>query len=310
MEYNVSGGGKSDLYGVEPASYYLRNGLNQLQFVLPLALTFPLIGPIISQFPVMKDGATRIFIAVSPAFVWFLAITLLPHKEERFLYVVYPLITLAAAVMLACTKHILTSKHIPKSLVNTGLLVFLFGTCMLAVSRTVALTLYYGAPMQLFRHLPSGRGGDQGRSSSRVYVCMGSEWYRYPSSFFLPGPEYRLQFVKSGFDGLLPRPFEESANGTMSAPKQFNDMNREEPENYWDDPSRCDYFVTMSLDGSWIDQGLIQQSDNAEEPQWEEIKSIPFVDGSKSPALTRAFYIPTLSYRKNYWARYVLLQKR
>lgn len=304
----MSGGGKSDLYGVEPASYYLRNGLNQLQFVLPLALAFPLIVTIASQIPIVKDGATRIFIAISPAFVWFTAITLLPHKEERFLYVVYPLITLAAAVMLAYTKQVLTSMEIPKSLVNTGLLFFLFGTCMLAVSRTLALTLHYGAPMQLFRHLPAG-GAENAGLSSKVYVCMGSEWYRYPSSFFLPGPEYRLQFVKSGFDGLLPRPFEENANGTMVAPKQFNDMNREESDNYWAEPSRCDFFVTMSLDGSWIDNGLIQQSADAEVPQWQEIRSIPFVDGAKSPALTRAFFIPTLSHRKNHWARFVLLQK-
>lgn len=39
-------------------------------------------------------------------------------------------------------------------------------------------------------------------------VCVGDEWYRYPSSFFLPGPAYRLQFVKSGFDGMLPLPFD------------------------------------------------------------------------------------------------------
>lgn len=41
-------------------------------------------------------------------------------------------------------------------------------------------------------------------------VCVGDEWYRYPSSFFLPGPAYRLQFVKSGFDGMLPLPFDAS----------------------------------------------------------------------------------------------------
>jgi len=39
------------------------------------------------------------------------------------------------------------------------------------------------------------------------HVCVGDEWYRFPSSFWLPGPRYRLQFVKSGFSGLLPRPF-------------------------------------------------------------------------------------------------------
>lgn len=40
------------------------------------------------------------------------------------------------------------------------------------------------------------------------YVCLGDEWHRFPSSFHLPSPAYRLAFVKSGFRGLLPRPFD------------------------------------------------------------------------------------------------------
>jgi len=40
-----------------------------------------------------------------------------------------------------------------------------------------------------------------------ILVCVGDEWHRYPSSFFLPSPSYRLAFVKSGFGGLLPRAF-------------------------------------------------------------------------------------------------------
>lgn len=41
-----------------------------------------------------------------------------------------------------------------------------------------------------------------------INVCVGQEWYRYPSSFLLPGPDYRLQFLKTGFDGLLPAAFD------------------------------------------------------------------------------------------------------
>lgn len=31
-------------------------------------------------------------IALSPVYVWLIAITALPHKEERFMYVIYPLV--------------------------------------------------------------------------------------------------------------------------------------------------------------------------------------------------------------------------
>lgn len=34
----------------------------------------------------------RLAVAVAPVWVWGLAISLLPHKEERFLYPVYPLV--------------------------------------------------------------------------------------------------------------------------------------------------------------------------------------------------------------------------
>lgn len=36
----------------------------------------------------------RLVVAVAPAFVWGAAISALPHKEERFLYPVYPLVRL------------------------------------------------------------------------------------------------------------------------------------------------------------------------------------------------------------------------
>ena len=51
-------------------------------------------------------------------------------------------------------------------------------------------------------------------------VCMGKEWYRFPSHFFLPNGEgdadsggARLEFLKSGFNGQLPKHFD-AINGT------------------------------------------------------------------------------------------------
>ena len=43
IKYNVFGGGDSALYGVESSSFYLRNGLNNLNLVLPLALAYPIV---------------------------------------------------------------------------------------------------------------------------------------------------------------------------------------------------------------------------------------------------------------------------
>lgn len=41
------------------------------------------------------NGGFQLALALSPAYIWFAAISALPHKEERFLYVVYPLVRFA-----------------------------------------------------------------------------------------------------------------------------------------------------------------------------------------------------------------------
>lgn len=92
VRYNVFGGGDSALYGVEGPSFYMRNGLNNLNFVLPLGLVYPLVA-LLDLFQVTgNEWRPRVLITLSPVYVWLAAITALPHKEERFMYVIYPLV--------------------------------------------------------------------------------------------------------------------------------------------------------------------------------------------------------------------------
>jgi len=330
LVYNVAGGGQSALYGVEGPLYYLRNGFNQLQFILPLSLILPLVGMLFwlsggihsSNASTTKKKAQRrsldlnLCVAVSPLFLWLAAITALPHKEERFLFVVYPLACLAAAATLDSAAGLVT-KALPwrnsgRSLSSLGIIVIVGGTAVLSISRTVALVSHYGAPMSIYRALPAlsddgnTAGVDSPLTSSTINVCVGAEWHRFPSSFFLPGPRYRIQFIKSGFNGLLPRAFDESQGGTRAAPPQLNDQNKREPENYLETADNCDYAVTLrnSSDG-WLDGGVL-----GSENEWEVIATQPFLDAGRSPPLTRAFYIPRLSPLKNKWLSYELLKKK
>lgn len=78
-----------------------------------------------------------------------------------------------------------------------------------SLSRLATLGLGFSGPPRVFLALPP--------SSSPTIVCTGAEWYRYPSAFWLPGPAYRLQFVASGFSGLLPRPFDPREVGGAEA---------------------------------------------------------------------------------------------
>jgi hypothetical protein len=68
-------------------------------------------------------------------------------------------------------------------------------------------------------------------------VCLGKEWYRFPSSFNIPQGVH-AKFVKSEFSGLLPGEFSEADAslglfpGTWLVPSGMNDENLEDPSKY------------------------------------------------------------------------------
>lgn len=45
----------------------------------------------------------RLLVVVAPAYVWPVVLSALPHKEERFLYVVYPLVSWPSCSMASPT---------------------------------------------------------------------------------------------------------------------------------------------------------------------------------------------------------------
>jgi hypothetical protein len=57
-------------------------------------------------------------------------------------------------------------------------------------------------------------------------LCVGSEWHRYPSSFFVPAYIEQVKWIDDGFNGLLPFPFNETLGGTKAAPHYFNNKNK------------------------------------------------------------------------------------
>lgn len=68
-------------------------------------------------------------------------------------------------------------------------------------------------------------------------LCYADEWYRFPSHFMLPD-EMRAQFLKSEFDGILPKHFEWTEGFVWDVTSQqrgFNDRNQEEADQYVSD---------------------------------------------------------------------------
>ncbi len=159
-------------------------------------------------------------------------------------------------------------------------------------------------------------------------VCTGSEWYLFPTHFFLPGT-VRLEFLRDGFGGILPQHFAKE-NGTWCEPPQpFNDRNREEPSRYVQ-LERCDYLVLL-LDerqgpkelgplrsglmrgnqGVWPRHSPGSEVGAAIEPRFTVAARRPVISPEHSlSSLGRAFFVPGLSTRTVRFRDYVLFKKQ
>lgn len=337
------GGGDSHLYGVEGPLYYLYSGLLNFNGIWLLALAFPLLvltelglqyaqsepsglnaaptaeeekapprRPIASPFAFYAARLLVILTVVAPVYVWTGALSLLPHKEERFLYVVYPLICLAGALTVQMGEVFLRSVlRVPTSAVNRLVTAGLTVTVLLSVSRTMGLLMHYSAPMQVWAALPSEparvlakpvRGFDAATS----VVCVGGEWYRYPSSFFLPSSKYRLGFLKSSFDGMLPTHFDEEHwpfRGTRSAPAHLNDRNREHPLQYIEGLDHCSYLVQLAPAENYLTPET--------QGEWKMLGRARFLNATASPSLAgRVLWMPgPLGEKQNVYSTYQLFER-
>ncbi|KAM9216976.1 alpha-1,2-mannosyltransferase ALG9 isoform 3-T3 [Leptosomus discolor] len=253
------------------------------------------------------------WLTLAPMYLWIMIFFSQPHKEERFLFPIYPLICLCGAVALSalqkCYHFIFQRYRLEHYTVSSNWLalgtVFLFG--LLSLSRSVALFRGYHGPLDLYPEFhriatdPSIHTVPEGRP---VNVCVGKEWHRFPSSFLLPD-NWQLQFILSEFRGQLPKPFAKGPMATRIIPTDMNDQNKEEPSRYID-ISKCHYLV--DLDTAAETPREPRYSSNKEE--WVTIAYKPFLDASRSSKLLRAFYIPLLSEQYTWYANYTILKSR
>nr|XP_013811792.1 PREDICTED: alpha-1,2-mannosyltransferase ALG9 [Apteryx mantelli mantelli] len=314
--YNVFTSHGPDLYGTEPWSFYFINGfLNfNVAFILAL-LVLPLtclMECLLQKFHVQNLGRPY-WLTLAPMYIWIMIFFSQPHKEERFLFPIYPLICLCGAVALSalqkCYHFIFQRYRLEHYTVSSNWLalgtVFLFG--LLSLSRSVALFRGYHGPLDLYPEFhriatdPTIHTVPEGRP---VNVCVGKEWYRFPSSFLLPD-NWQLQFILSEFRGQLPKQFAKGPMATRIIPADMNDQNREEPSRYID-ISKCHYLV--DLDTAAEAPREPRYSSNKEE--WVTIAYKPFLDASRSSKLLRAFYIPLLSEQHTWYANYTILKSR
>ncbi|KAJ3354464.1 mannosyltransferase [Entophlyctis luteolus] len=331
--YNVfSGEGQGpDIFGTEPWNFYLINGfLNfNIAFIAAL-LSFPIL--IISRSSLPQPTAL-VSLNLMPVYLWLAIFSAQPHKEERFLFVIYPLVAFTAAVATDRTLTISTSvlhhfhnkaagsqkhgkKRKQKSKPRSPVVLILLVSSVfvaLSTSRLAAMVTNYGGPLYIWRYL-----GRHIMTPKQEVVCVGAEWHRFTSHFFVPA-NVSVEFVESGFHGLLPAKFKKSDEGAKplwmrtreASSAGTNAQNRWDPERVVD-ASLCDYLVDSSnrneygsnLQRYWQQKG------------WEVVECSQTLDaGSTRGIIGRAFWapdsvLPFVGGDFRQWADVCLLKRR
>nr|XP_034330527.1 alpha-1,2-mannosyltransferase ALG9 [Crassostrea gigas] len=310
----ISMGKLTDLYGVEPFSFYFLNGfLNfNVMFILAL-LSLPLVY-LVKFLLKLEDRDKPTWLLMLPMYLWMLIFFTRPHKEERFLFPIYPLLALFGAVSIDYLQKLccllMPGQRGQHYTTNTNwipvCLCVLFSA--LSFSRIIALYQGYHAPLDIYVELNRISSDPKVHTlppDKSVNVCVGKEWYRFPSNFFLPGNNWNLQFLQSEFRGQLPKPYSSGEDATKIIPTDMNDLNREEMSRYVN-ISRCHYLI--DLDTQTDTKYEPNYSANSEE--WTVLHSVPFLEASRSHRLLRAFYIPFISSRYCTYVNYNLLKTK
>ncbi|KAJ6120853.1 GPI mannosyltransferase [Penicillium sp. IBT 18751x] len=323
VAYNVFGGEDKgpEIFGIEPWTFYIRNLLLNFNFWFVLAM---LSAPLLLIQALFRSTGTsfqalfRSITLVAPFYMWFAIFTMQPHKEERFMYPAYPFLALNAALAFHTVLSYLGSSNrkeligrVPAKLKLAAIMAVILMAFNAGMLRILGMVTAYNAPLKVFEPLQQVNVAETGTS-----VCFGKEWYRFPSSYFLPH-DMRAKFIRSEFRGLLPGEFPDAPSylarldGASQIPSGMNDLNIEDPSKYTD-ISHCSFLVdsyfpsrpTTELEPHYV----------LDKSQWEPLSCQSFLDSSETGLLGRLIWIPNLPFipaqfqRK--WGQYCLLQRR
>ncbi|KAI1335785.1 Alg9-like mannosyltransferase [Xylariaceae sp. FL0016] len=329
VKYNIfSSTGGPDLYGTEPWTFYFRNLLINFNIWFVLALLALPLFFMQKAFSSKANGfqsGLRTIVFLAPFYMWLGIFSVQPHKEERFMYPAYPFIALNAAMAL----HMILSafgKSDPKSIV--GKIPAQLKLCVVALvlilsfdiglARIIGVYNGYSAPLKIYEPLGAGIAGEKGTGGRGDTVCFGKEWYRFPSSYFLPRGMH-AKFIRSEFRGLLPGEFSEARigfglfPGTWMPTNGMNDQNKEDPAKYVD-IKQCQFLVDTQYSGDKHHLPPHEPDYISDDEKWEVVKCEPFLDAGKTHLLSRVLWMPDLEvipekYERK-WGRHCLLHRK
>ncbi|OXA52135.1 alpha-1,2-mannosyltransferase ALG9 [Folsomia candida] len=324
VKYNILSNKGPELYGTEPWSFYFTNGTLNFNLVFASALISPFL--MLANYK-MESNLMKKMGIVGTIYVWLLVFVLQPHKEERFIFPVFALIPVAGALGidamqkiadLVCSKIFLwwiqRVKDIKKvkvfdyrKIVSSIGVAAILTSSVIGSSRILALYYGYRAPFDVYFAFNRDASTQRALATGKNYtVCYGKEWYRFPSSFFLPSLAWDVRFIESDFKGQLPdlySPFDPA--GTKRIPEHMNDWNREEPTRYVN-ISDCDYLVDL------IDPDRFSAKEPnyaANTADWRILAEQDFLNSAKSHQFFRAFYVPWFSSQYTTYDSYVFMKR-
>ena len=222
------------------------------------------------------------------------------------MFPIYPLICLSAGLAIEAGIELASLIH-PRlsSFCLNASLVLLMMSALISISRGAALYKGFSAPIDVYRELEQINDRMihvMNYDFGQVNVCVGKEWHRFPSSFFLPDHKWKLKFLKSQFAGQLPGYFSEAWNGTRITPSNMNDENREEVSRYVH-LRECHFVIdTDYKEYHGHDVPYVR------DPHLEIISAAEFLDTSRTPFPYRSFYVPLLFDKKWSMINYNLMK--
>ncbi|XP_077869999.1 alpha-1,2-mannosyltransferase ALG9-like [Saccoglossus kowalevskii] len=234
--------------------------------------------------------------------------------EERFLFPIYPFFCLCGAVTLSSVQkiyHLVFFGQKPKHYTtSSNWMAIIVGVvfAILSLSRSVALFHGYHAPLDVYPELTKISEDPVIHAlpvDANVNVCVGKEWYRYTSSFFLPNDRWHLHFIQSDFRGQLPKMYSSHQDATRIIPTHMNDMNLEETSRYLD-IKKCHYLIDLDTPEETQREPRYSQMKH----DWSVVASVNYLDASRSHRFYRAFYVPFLSIPHNTYISYNILKNR
>ncbi|KID79299.1 Alpha-1,2-mannosyltransferase alg9 [Metarhizium brunneum] len=329
VKYNIfSSTGGPDLYGTEPWTFYFKNlALNfNIWFVLALlALPLFLLQKVISPSGQGFQSGLRTVVFVTPFYMWLAIFTAQPHKEERFMYPVYPFLTLNASISLhivlaavGSTDPSTIAGKIPARLKLLAVSAVMLLALDVSLARLYGIYSAYSAPLRIYSRLWQSSHGQTPVGREEDIVCFGKEWYRFPSSYFLPR-DMHAKFIRSEFRGLLPGEFSEAKigfgfwSGTWLPTSGLNDRNEEDPGKYVDIRA-CSFLVDTQYPLRTEPLPPNEPDYIADKDTWEVVQCKPFLDAANTHILARTLWVPELEiipekFRRK-WGQHCLIQRK